>query len=158
MKKCFPIVYLFLFASIFLACNKSDIQDQVIPTNDEQVIEAKCGCACPRKAPTAIGISYSLSFWQPLVVIEADITYRNPGPDGTFRFVLRDAAGSVDTVAIVAAPSTTPGNPALLHLEFQVPADGFPYTLHANGRPGNRDCEVRSHRSFLMENAVSKSY
>ena len=145
-----------LLAGIFSACNKSEVQDQLMATDSEDLAKSTCGCPCPAKAPTAIGISFSLSFWQPLVVIETDVSYRNPGPDGSFRFVLRNATGAIDTIAVVPAPATTPGNPGLLHLQFHVPADGFPYSLHANGRPGNRDCEVRSHRSFMMENEVSK--
>ena len=164
MKKYFTrIAWVFVFPLFMLAsCNKQDVRNQLLGDPDEAADNGEarhnhhqCGC-CPSTAPTAMDVSYSLNFYYPDVWVGVDVSYTNPDADGTFRVVLKNADGSIDSVAIVQASVVDPGQTGTFHLEFFVAPESFPCTLHVNGRPANLDCDVRSRKTFDILNEVSK--
>ena len=163
MKKQFTNLALLIFFAIGLlsSCNKADIKHQPLPPPESEADGASgtrtsCGC-CPSVVPEATSISYSLNIFYPEVGIAVDVFYTNPEADGTLKVVLRTANDSIYATDIVDAPLLDPGQTGVIHLDYSVPQNDFPCTLHVHGRPLNLDCDMRMKKTFTIVNQVSRT-
>ncbi len=163
MKKLFSyFIPILLFSGAFLSsCSKADTQEQLLSTTAREAGSDRNNCpppppppptCCPSVLPIATSISYSLnSFNSPQSVgILLDVFYTNPQAAGSFRVVLRNVNGVIDSVTVVPADLTGPGGPGMFHVDFYAPAEDFPCTVQVNGRPANLDCPGRTRRSFQI--------
>ncbi|MEO6669477.1 MAG: hypothetical protein ABIN36_08375 [Ferruginibacter sp.] len=151
--------------TILASCTKSDMKDQLTTTQSESILDEddaakhnNCGCHCPSSVATASSISYSIGFANyPNVAIMTSVFYKNPGPQGTLRMVLRNVNNVIDSVVIVPAYHTNAGDSALAVVQFDVEYAELPCKLRVNGRPANLDCSIRSHKIFDIFNQVSRN-
>ena len=171
MKKTLTnLALLFLLSlTILSSCNKSDVQDQLSTIKNGNTIDDEddgakhhgdCCCHCPSSVATASSFNYQVSFaTHPQVSISANVFYKNPGPQGSLRIVLRNVNGDIDSVVVVQAYHTNADDSAVVHLDYLVnDYNDFPCKLYVHGRPANHDCEIRSKEVFDIIILENKNY
>ncbi|MEO8771029.1 MAG: hypothetical protein ABI402_13105 [Ferruginibacter sp.] len=161
---------LFLLSfSILSSCNKSDMQDQLATTKSGNSIDDEddvakhhgdCSCHCPSAVAIASSFNYGISFaTHPQVSISANVFYKNSGPQGTLRLVLKNVNGNIDSVVVVPAYHTNAGDSAIIHLDYLVDDyNDFPCKLYVHGRPASLGCEIRSQKVFDIIISENKNY